>query len=123
MTTSVTLALLAAIWLGVVIRAYYNLSGLRELPNATPKSAAAAGKVSLLVPARNEERDLEKAAGTLLDSRYTGQLELILVDDRSTDRTPQIVDHLEETDPRVTAIHVGQLPEGWLGKVHALKLA
>ena len=50
------------------------------------------------------------------------ELEIILIDDRSTDGTAAVVDRMAACDPRIVAIHVEQLPEGWLGKVHALNL-
>lgn len=79
-------------------------------------------KLSVLVPARNEATTLKDAMSTLLAQDYP-DMEVVLVDDRSTDGTEEVVDRLAASDPRVTPVHVGELPEGWLGKVHALERA
>ncbi|MFO0601676.1 MAG: glycosyltransferase [Polyangiales bacterium] len=76
-------------------------------------------RVSLVVPARDESRDLERAVRSRLADDYP-DLQVIVVDDRSTDGTGAIADRLAADDPRVRAIHVTALPPGWLGKLHAL---
>ncbi len=78
-------------------------------------------KVSIVIPACNEAASLESALRSILKQDYP-ELEIILIDDRSTDGTAAIVDRMAADDPRILAIHVEQLPEGWLGKVHALSL-
>jgi len=77
-------------------------------------------RLSVIVAACNEADTLEPAARTFLAQRYPA-LEIILVDDRSSDGTGDIVDRLAAEDDRIRAIHVTALPEGWLGKVHALR--
>jgi len=70
--------------------------------------------VSVLIPARNEERAIK----TVLASRGV-DLELIVLDDGSTDRTVEIVKGFAEKDPRVRVEAAPPLPEGWNGKQHA----
>src|SRR5215813_7146952 len=76
--------------------------------------------VSLIVPARNEEASIGPAVRSRLAEGYPA-LEVVLVDDRSTDGTGAVMDAIAAEDPRVRAIHVTSLPEGWLGKLHALR--
>jgi len=75
--------------------------------------------VSVIIPARNEQIQIRNAITTLLKS--TGvRMELIAVDDRSTDSTGQIMDEVASTDDRLRVVHIEELPEGWLGKNHAM---
>ncbi len=75
--------------------------------------------VSIVVPARNEERTLERTLRALLAQTYE-PLEVIVVNDGSTDSTGAIADRLAADDPRLVVIHGEDLPDGWLGKPWAL---
>jgi len=93
-----------------------RIRGLREL-SAEPLQAPP--KVSLVVAARNEERNIRAALSSLLRLSYP-DYELIVVDDRSGDATAAILDEMAAADPRLRVIHLQSLPQGWLGKNHAL---
>lgn len=76
-------------------------------------------KISIIIPACNEEATIEQAAKSLLAVDYP-RLELVFVNDRSSDATGRIIDRLALRDKRIKAMHVKELPVGWLGKVNAL---
>jgi glycosyltransferase involved in cell wall biosynthesis len=79
--------------------------------------------LSVVVPACNEERAVGDSVGSVMAQEYPGELEEVVVDDRSSDRTGEILDNLAEEHPgRLRVLHVENLPEGWLGKNHALWL-
>ena len=80
--------------------------------------------LSIVVAARDEAGSVGAALTSLLDQDYP-ELEVVLVDDRSSDGTSAIADEVARTHPRayrLTVIHNKELPRGWLGKVHALHL-
>jgi glycosyltransferase involved in cell wall biosynthesis len=79
--------------------------------------------LSVIVPARNEERGVGESVRSMLAQDYPGPLEVVVVDDRSTDRTGEILESLEREDPSLLSVlRVSELPDGWLGKNHALAL-
>jgi len=104
--------------------AVYIAVGLRNVPRLTsqpPASTADAPSVSIVVAARDEARVIEPAMRSLLALRYPpSRFEIIAVDDRSTDGTGEILNALAAADPRLRVLRVDELPEGWLGKNHAL---
>lgn len=74
--------------------------------------------LSILVPARNEERNIGLLLKDLLDSESRFR-EVIVYDDRSEDATAQVVESFAAIDPRIKLLRGGELPAGWLGKNHA----
>ena len=77
-------------------------------------------RLSIIVPARNEEESIAASLQQLLALDYSNY-EVIAVDDRSTDRTGEILDRIAETaHERLKVVHVETLPSGWLGKTHAM---
>ncbi len=71
--------------------------------------------VSVLVPARNEELNIEKCVSSLLRQNYPN-FEVIVLNDNSTDKTSLILKRLQQTNPRLQVINGNSLPEGWPGK-------
>ncbi len=93
------------------LRAYKPPRQPRSTPRHTPQ-------VSVLIPARNEEASILAAAESVLAS--TGvELELLILDDSSSDRTAELVAALAARDPRVQLGSAPPLPSGWNGKQHA----
>jgi glycosyltransferase involved in cell wall biosynthesis len=76
-------------------------------------------RVSVLIPARNEARKVGEALQSVLSQDYSN-LEVIVVNDRSSDGTGAILSRMEREDSRLRIIELTSLPEGWLGKNYAL---
>jgi len=79
-------------------------------------------RVSIIVPACNEEADIEATLTLLLALDYDNY-EVIAVDDRSSDQTGVIIDRIAaeaKTSGRLKAVHITELPPGWMGKPHAM---
>jgi hypothetical protein len=114
---SVVLALVIT-WSAV--DALLGLRRLGRLALADP-IAGPAPRVSIVVAARNEARGVEAGMRSLLAQQYAA-LEIVAVNDRSTDETGAILDRLAMGEPRLRVVHVADLPPGWLGKNHALSL-
>ena len=96
---------------------WFLLWRLRPLPQVTAATLTHPG-ISIIVPARNEEHALPHLLGPLMtgirQSESTATIEVIVVDDHSTDATAQVAMSWE-----ARVIHPPPLPEGWLGKPHA----
>lgn len=78
--------------------------------------------ISIVVPARDEERNICRCVESLLDQDYA-HVEVVVVDDGSCDATPCLLDHLRRHHPRgdrLRVLRVEELPQGWAGKPHAL---
>lgn len=84
-------------------------TGNKELPPLT-----------MLVAGKDEEANIERCIRSLLAQTYP-RLSIIAINDRSADRTPEILDRLAREDSRLTVIHVRELREGWFGKNNAMR--
>ncbi|MEM6796694.1 MAG: glycosyltransferase [Acidobacteriota bacterium] len=82
------------------------------------RSSGGAPRVSILIPARDEEGSIEAAVRSALASRST-EVEVLVMDDHSSDRTAEIVGELAREDERVRLLEAPPLPAGWAGKQHA----
>jgi glycosyltransferase involved in cell wall biosynthesis len=116
------LLILAAVTLLGVIVVFIDLAiGNLSIPALDLEDPAHAPfpRVSIITAARNEERDIREALQSILHLDYPNY-EVIAVNDRSEDETGQILDNMRTENPQLVVIHVETLPEGWLGKNHAL---
>lgn len=78
--------------------------------------------VSVVIAARDEERRIGETLRGLLASDYS-KLEVILANDRSTDRTAEIAESIATNDNRLRIVTIDHVPDGWLGKTNAMTQA
>jgi chlorobactene glucosyltransferase len=109
---SVSELLPALPWL-VPFASLFRLASNR--PNLSDVPPAAGTLVSVIVPARNESTAIETVVRSVLASTYE-PLELVVLDDRSTDGTAAIVERLAAEDARLKLVRGEPLPNGWYGK-------
>jgi glycosyltransferase involved in cell wall biosynthesis len=112
----------AFVWIILGLRIAYGALNLPWIKDFSPITGTDIPRISLLFAARDEEEKLPGALATLAQIDYPG-LEIIGVDDRSEDATGRMLDEFAASHPRFRAIHVRELPAGWLGKPHALQQA
>lgn len=114
---------LALAWFSRILDAAFGMPSLSEISLPEwDRNPSATSRVSIIVPACNEEEDIEQSLNHLLTLDYANY-EVIAVDDRSTDRTGDIMDRVaaqNNAQGRLKVIHVDALPQGWLGKPHAM---
>ncbi len=100
---------------------FFGISRLESLASFQPiDQNGALPKVSVIVPACNEEQQIEQTVTSLLTQEYTNY-EIIIVNDRSTDATGTLLKKLSLQNPQLQIVHIESLPEGWLGKNNALQ--
>ncbi|HEV2721013.1 MAG TPA: glycosyltransferase family A protein, partial [Thermoanaerobaculia bacterium] len=108
-------ALILAGWVLALFRTITNVLLVHRL---RAQGTADGGQVSVIIPARNEARSIERTLRAFLAQQYDS-FEVIVVDDRSSDGTGDIARSI--ADPRLTAIAGEEPPPGWLGKSWALQ--
>ncbi len=119
-------SLLALAWIGRLLDAYRGMPLVQDVALAQwDRMPQPVPKVSIIVPARNEEEHIAQTLIQLLALDYP-DYEVIAVNDRSTDRTGAVMDDVASASSArgcLRVLHVGELPPGWLGKAHAMWLA
>ena len=118
--------LLALIWLVPTLQLVLHASEVADLtqPEWNPPQDAALPSLTIVVPARNEEAEIEAALRSLLQLNYP-QYQIVAVNDRSMDQTGAIIERLAAEPAsagKLRVLHVRDLPSGWLGKLHAMWL-
>ncbi len=127
-------AILALAWFSRIVDAALGMPSVADVSrpewDRNPVVPSGNPRVSIIVPARNEEESIEQALHTLLVLDYDNY-EVIAVNDRSTDRTGEIMERVSQNPHPVAqnatrmghplrVIHHTELPSGWLGKTHAM---
>ena len=107
------------IWVAIATELTFGNRSIKFLRDLPPPATPPSQKVTVIIPARNEERNVEEALKSVLGQDY-GDLEVIVVNDRSMDGTGAILDRLASASPTFRVVHVKELPPGWLGKTYAL---
>ena len=102
-------------WIVPPLVTYFRLRHSRSLDDESDIPLANPPLVSVIVPARNEAHNIARCVSSILSTTYPN-LELIVVDDSSTDGTVEIAREAAEDDPRARVITCPPLPEGWFGK-------
>jgi glycosyltransferase involved in cell wall biosynthesis len=123
--------ILALAWFSRIVEAAFGMPHIADIAqpewdrrpaSPNPASPHAEPRVSIIVPARNEEENIRETLRQLLALDYSNY-EIIAVDDRSTDGTGLIMDDVvksSQSHGSLQVIHVSELPSGWLGKTHAM---
>lgn len=113
-----TLILIGAVW---AKRVFWMVGlGKTNPPLTAPQSAFACPKISVVIPARNEERNIARCLYHLFRQNYP-LYELLIVDDRSSDRTGHLIENFVKLSPvPCKVIRIEKLPSGWTGKNYAM---
>jgi len=120
--------ILALAWFSRIVDAALGMPSVADISRPEwDRKPAGKPRVSIIVPARNEEAAIEAGLTRLLALDYDNY-EVIAVDDRSTDRTGEIMDRISENQKPSTShplrvVHHTELPAGWMGKTHAMYTA
>lgn len=101
----------------VIGRGYRQMHNLEEVGRPCSDDPPLP-RVSIVVTAKNQERKVDQALSSLLGQKYP-DYEVVYVNDRSDDRTGEIVERLRDEDDRIVPLHLSELPPGWFGKNHA----
>jgi chlorobactene glucosyltransferase len=118
-TLLILCTLVGIFWTIIVVKATRGLACLKWLEPGS-RVPAVRPSLTVVIPARNEQRGVEASVRTIL-AQDDIDLELIVVDDHSTDSTGEILDRLALTDSRMQVIHSPELKQGWLGKPNAMQ--
>ncbi|MEP6731571.1 MAG: glycosyltransferase family 2 protein [bacterium] len=113
--TSLLIITLASPWIIVPIIALWRVRHSRSLDEDSADTHADAPSVSVVIPARNEERSIERCVRSVLASSYP-RLDVIAVNDHSLDGTGTILRAIATQDARLRIVEPPPLPDDWFGK-------
>lgn len=118
------LVLLAVVFAEWVRRIFWmNRFGRNNPPLVPSASPVPLGRLSIIVPARDEEKNIGNCLASLLKQDHP-DYEILVVDDRSSDRTPHLLENFKKlANVPFKVIRIEKLPPGWTGKNHAMAAA
>lgn len=124
MNTFQTIALVLAglsmlMWLLELLASIITLKTLPRVAEMPDSPIPSPPMVSVIIAACNEAEYLDHAMTLRLQEDYPN-IEFILIDDRSRDNTRELIQRIAASDKRVKPVYIDELPDGWLGKVHAM---
>jgi len=122
LTLSAFMLLTTLVWLLHHVLLHFGLNRMPVLTAAMAAPHRTTPKVSVIIPARAEEPNQRPCLHTLISQDYP-DLEIIVIDDRSTDRTASVAEEFARRAPHLTLVRNTELPEGWTGKNYAIHLA
>jgi len=106
-------------WIAASVYLLFQLRRISYLRDVSFNDQKEKPHLAIIIAVRNEEADLEEALESLCRLHYR-YYRLVVVNDRSTDRTEEILAEFEKAYSNLTVLHIKDLPIGWLGKNHAL---
>ncbi|OEH94204.1 glycosyl transferase [Bacillus solimangrovi] len=117
MLLTLLLGAISLFWIIVLFDAAIGFRKIEALETVQPSNETTL--LSVIIAARNEQDSIEKSIRSQLLQQYE-HVEWIVVNDRSTDKTGEIIDRIATSDKRVKPLHIRSLPNNWLGKNYAL---
>lgn len=113
------LLLLTLTWIGATIYLLINSRKVTYLKDVVLPAPMEEPAVAIIIGVKDEEAEVEKALTSVCQLDYANA-SIIVINDRSTDRTPEILQKIAASNSTISVLTIQELPEGWLGKNHAL---
>lgn len=115
----ILICLFATLWVGFLILSFRAQKNLRGLDTMEVPQGFKAPTLSIVIAVKDGAADLKSTLPRILSQGAEGP-ELVVVNDRSKDRTQEVIQEFQRHSPQLKSVEVKELPSGWLGKVHAL---
>ena len=111
--------LITLAWVGVCIYLLINCRRVKYLKNISAAPGLPEPTVAIIIAVKDEEAEVEAALTSVCGLQYPS-VQVLVINDRSTDRTPDILQRMVSANPKLSLLTIQELPAGWLGKNHAL---